>query len=324
MHHLTDPFLISSDRFDGPVLLTGASGCIGAWVLAILARSGVQVIAADLKPDPRRAALIMGDAAADQTWVSLDVTDGKAVTQLAQKRGAQAIIHLAGLQIPFCAAAPAAGARVNVEGTINIFEAARATGIMRTVYASSVAALGFPAGGAWKETLYGAYKTANENTAQVYWNDWQVPTVALRPNVVYGLGRDQGMSSKSTIAIQAAAMGRDYEVPFAGRLSWLYAGEAAAAFIAAVSQDGTGAFAFDLNGDCMTMEAGIKELRTLAPGVALSCTGSPFPFPPDLSDAPLRAHVPGYPSVSPQDGIYTTFTAFEELIAEGRIPDLPV
>ena len=48
MDMLTDPFLIPSNRFDGPVLVPGAGGCIGSWALAILHRSGVPVVAADL------------------------------------------------------------------------------------------------------------------------------------------------------------------------------------------------------------------------------------------------------------------------------------
>jgi nucleoside-diphosphate-sugar epimerase len=36
--------------------------------------------------------------------------------------------------------------------------------------------------------------------------DWGVPSTCLRPGVVYGVGRDQGMTSKTTVAILAAAM----------------------------------------------------------------------------------------------------------------------
>ena len=111
-----------------------------------------------------------------------------------------------------------------------------------------MAAHSFPPGGAYKETLYGAYKVANEQTAYVY---WQVPSICPRPNVVYGVARDQGISSKNTIAIQAAVMGQDYTILFTGRYSWLYAGEAAAAFIATVSQDQEGPHVFDVNGHCM-------------------------------------------------------------------------
>ncbi len=325
MQQLIAPFIIPQNRFTAPVIVTGAGGCIGSWVLAILHHSGVPVVAVDLHDDRRRAALVMGEAAAAElNWQCCDITDYAPFKALIQQHNAQAIIHLAGLQIPFCAANPARGARINVEGTLNVLQAARETGIKRTTFASSVAALGFPAGGPWKETLYGAYKVANEQTAYVYWADWQVPSVCLRPNVVYGLARDQGMSSKNTIAIQAAALGVPYEVGFAGRLSWLYAGEAAAAFIAAVSQDGEGAYAFDLNGSCEEVEQGLVELRKIAPDAQVSCSGTPFPFPPDLSDAALRAHVPDYPSISVQDGIKATYAAFMQLKAEGRLPDLPV
>ena len=324
MTYLTDPFLLPADRFSGAVLVTGAGGCIGAWVCAILSRSGVPVIASDLQVSPARAGLIMGDdEAAALDWQALDVTDGAALTDMVADRGVQAIIHLAGLQVPFCAANPPLGARVNVEGTINVLEAARHAGIKRTVYASSVAAHAFPPGGPYRETLYGAYKVANEQTAFVYWQDWQVPSICLRPNVVYGVARDQGISAKNTIGIQAAAMGVAYDIPFTGPYSWLYAGEAAAGFIAAASRDGEGAHAFDINGRVDTIERGLAEIKRLAPGAAISASGAQFPFPPDLDEAPLRAHVPEYPTVSLRDGVEATFRAFTELKEQGRLPPLP-
>lgn len=325
MDQLTNPFLVSADQFSGPVLVTGAGGCIGAWVLAILHRSGVPVVAADLVDERSRARLIMSPATAEElTWETCDVTDFAAVKSLAETHKVQAIIHLAGLQVPFCAANPALGARVNVEGTINILQTSRELGIKRTVYASSVAALAMPPGGPYKETLYGAYKVANEHTAFVYWADWQVPSVGIRPNVVYGLARDQGMSSKNTVAIQAAAMNTPYEIPYTGDYNWLYAGEAAAAFIAAVSKDGNGAPTFDLNGSCASVEEGLQILKTLAPDATLSCTGDEFPFPPNLDDGPLREHIVPYPSVAVSDGIKATYEAFIELKSQGRLPDLPV
>ena len=324
MKFLTDPFLVDRTELPGPVLVTGAGGCIGAWVCAVLTQSGVDVIASDLAKAPQRAGLVMGEAAAGALdWVALDVTDGEAVTEIVKARGVRAIIHLAGLQVPFCAANPALGARVNVEGTINILEAARAAGIQRTVFASSVAAHAFPPGKGFKETLYGAYKVANEQTAFVYWSDWQVPSVCLRPNVVYGVARDQGISSKNTIALQAAVLDRPYDIGFTGPYSWLYAGEAAAAFIAAVRQDGAGAHAFDLNGRTATIEAGIEVLDGLCPNHSVGPSGAPFPFPPDLDEAPLRAHVPDYPAISVAEGVEATVTAFRQLRSEGRLPPLP-
>jgi len=317
---LLTPFILPKNQCNGPVLVTGAGGCIGAWVVAILNASGVPVVATDLSDNRHRLTVVMGPDAANQIkWESCDVTDYQAVFELAKKQQITAIIHLAGLQVPFCAADPALGARVNVEGTINILQTARELGIQRTAYASSVAALALPPGGPFKETLYGVYKMANEQSAFVYWSDWQVPSVGLRPNVVYGLARDQGISSKNTLAIEAAVKGEAFIIPYTGKYSWLYAGEAASAFIAAVSQDGEGAPVFDLNGQCETIENGIDIITSLAPDAKISCEGTPFPFPPDLDEAPVRFQLPEYPAISVTDGITATFNAFAELHRQGKL-----
>ncbi len=322
MIDLTTPFLIERDLFDGPVLVTGVGGCLGAWTLAILQASDVPVVAADLRDDRYRPSLIMGpDAAASLKWEISDVTDAKALRQLVDKHGIRAIIHYAGLQVPFCASNPALGARVNVEGTINILQTARDAGIKRTVFASSVAAHGLPPGGKYLATLYGAYKVANEQTAHVYWQDWQVPSVCIRPNVVYGVARDQGVSAKFTLAVQAVVQGQSYEIPYSGRLSWLHAGEAAAAFIAAASKEGEGAFVFDLNGGCETVENGIRMLKEYAPEADIAVSGKPFPFPPDMDDGPIRAHL-DYPSIPLAEGISSTYDAFVELQEAGRLKPL--
>lgn len=320
MEFLTDPFLIDAERFDGPVLVTGAGGCIGAWVMAILQRSGVPCVGFDLRDDRRRPALLLGEAgAAALRWETGDIADAAALGDIVRRHGVRAIVHMAGLQVPFCKADPAAGARVNVEGTVNVLQAAREAEIRRTVYTSSVAAYGMPPGGEFLATLYGVYKKANEWTGAVYWQDWQVPSIGVRPNVVYGVARDQGMSSKCTVAIHAAAAGVPFDVPFSGHVSWLYAGEAAAAMIACVSSEQSGAPVFDLNGSCETVEAGLDALRALAPDAEVSCSGTPFPFPSDLDDGPLRAHVGDYPSVSVTDGVRDTLKAFRELVAQGRL-----
>src|SRR5258707_15605341 len=129
---------------------------------------------------------------------------------------------------------PRAASKVNVVGTVNIFEAARGLGIRRIAYASSIAAYGaMDEGHGAMHTLYGAYKYCDEQVAKVYSQDWSVHSVGIRPGVVYGVGRDQGLTSKTTAAILAAAAGKPYEVPFTGGVSWLYAGEAASAFIRA-------------------------------------------------------------------------------------------
>ncbi|MDA9973241.1 NAD(P)-dependent oxidoreductase [Alphaproteobacteria bacterium] len=324
LNFLTNEFLIKDNPFNAPVIVTGAGGCIGSWILAILHRSNIPCVAIDLSEERTRLELLLGEEASKIKWHKCDITDFNSLKKIILSYEPSAIIHLAGLQVPFCAAKPALGARVNVEGTINILEIAKEVNIKRTVYASSVAALGMPPKGPWKETLYGAYKLANEHTAFVYWADWQTPSIGLRPNIVYGLARDQGMSSKNTVAIQAAALDKSYKIPYTGKYSWLYAGEAALAFITSVSKDMVGSHVFNLNGSCETIENGLKLIRELKPNSSVTCEGQPLPFPPDLDDLPLRKHIGDYTSVSVQKGIEHTLKAFKTLKSEGKCPAIPI
>jgi nucleoside-diphosphate-sugar epimerase len=320
MDFLTDPFLIDPGEIEAPVMVTGAGGCIGAWVVAILQRSGVGTVAFDLRDDRRRPELLLGSERAHALkWETGDITDFDGIRQVAEKHGVRSIIHLAGLQIPFCMANPALGARVNVEGTINILQTARVLGLKRLAYASSTAAHGMPPGGEVLSTLYGAYKLANEYTAKVYFLDWGVPSVGIRPNVVYGVARDQGMTASFTIGVAHAVLGEPHDIPYTGALSWLYAGEAAAAFIAAVKRDGDDAFVFDLNGRTDTVETGLQILRGFVPGHQVTATGGPLPVPPDLSDDPIRGHLGDFPAIPTELGIKMTHEAFSLLKSSGKL-----
>jgi nucleoside-diphosphate-sugar epimerase len=324
MESLRTTFTTSAGDFDGPVLVTGAGGCIGSWVLAILTRAGVPVVAFDLRADRRRPALLLDEAALGEvTWTVGDIADTDRVKAVARDHGIRAIVHLAALQVPFCKADPVAGAQANVVGTVNVLEAARERGIRRLAYASSIAAHGVDESKGWLATLYGAYKHCNEQTARVYQQDWGVPSVGLRPGVVYGVGRDQGLTSKTTVAVLAGAAGEAYTVPFRGATSWLYAGEVASAFVHAVSRERDEARVFDCNGVASTVEAGLEQLGRLVPGARLDAGGEPLPFPADLSDEPLRRYLGDYGSISIEDGIAETLGAFRTLLADARVTFTP-
>ena len=315
-----DYFPIEKREFEGRVLVTGAGGCIGSWALALLTRAGVPVAAFDLISDQRRPRLLLPeDQLAKVEWLVGDLSDPAAVTEAARTSGAQVIIHLAALQVPFCKADPVAGARVNVVGTVNVFEAARKLGIKRLAYASSIAAHGAMDGHGTLPTLYGAYKHCNEQTAKVYSQDWGVHSVGLRPGVVYGVGRDQGMTSKTTVAILAAAAKRPYTVPFRGPISWLHAGEVASAFVKAVSKERGAAAVFDINGVATTVEASLQILNKVAPGNRVECSGAALPFPMDLSDEPVRAYLGNYGSVPLEAGIKATYESFGALLQRGLL-----
>ncbi|MBA4739659.1 MAG: SDR family oxidoreductase [Burkholderiales bacterium] len=319
---MIDLFPVNNADFPEPVIVTGAGGCIGSWVIHLLQRSGVNVIALDLHKDTRRPSLLMSDEElASIVWLDGDIANPQTIKSAVEKHKAGAIIHLAALQVPFCKANPILGAQVNVVGTTNVLEAARENGIKRLAYASSIAAHGV-FNPDTVSTLYGAYKFCNEETAKVYMQDWGVPSTCLRPGVVYGVGRDQGMTSKTTAAILAAAMKRAYTVPFNGPVSWLHAGEVASAFIKSVSKPRDEARVFDINGVIATVEESIAKIEAIAPNSKISVEGSPLPFPTDLSDQPLRDYLGDYGSVGLTKGIAHTYEHFCRLIDLGKLePD---
>src|SRR5262249_24480571 len=187
-------FSVDRASFPGPVLVTGAGGCIGSWGLSLLPRSGVQASAFDLSQGKRPPRLLIAGRGLGKTgWEAGGISDSATVMRVFEEVRPCAVIHLAALQVPFCQADPVAGAKVNVVGTASVFEAARKLGIKRLAYASSIAAYGaMDEGLGAMHTLYGAYKHCDEQIALVYSGDWGVGSVGIRPGVVYGVGRDQG------------------------------------------------------------------------------------------------------------------------------------
>jgi nucleoside-diphosphate-sugar epimerase len=314
-----------------PYFVTGAQGCIGAWVVKALVERGDVPVVFDRSPDARRLAAIMTpDQMECVRFVTGDITDSAAVKQALAESLAARIIHLAGLQVPACKADPIAGAAVNVVGTLNVFEAARAAGLSRVVYASSAAVLG-PADSldpvdesapCAPTTHYGVFKRANEGNARVYFLDFGISSIGLRPLTVYGVGRDTGLTSDPTRAIKAALLGRRFHIRFSGTTDFLYVADAAAAFIECADRAPDGAHVFNLHGDVVEVgkivqliDAGLPSpLRGL-----VSFGGPVIPVAPSMNDRAIRAAV-GDLSQTPLDtGIRETIKRFSSLRDEGRL-----
>ena len=314
-------------------LVTGAAGCIGAWVLRNLAREGADVIASDLSADLSRPRLLMDAGAIDRlTFLPLDVTDAVAVRAAVSERGVTRIVHLASLQVPFCRADPTRGSMVNVVGTVNVFEAARAAwGQVRGLsYASSVAVLGparcYPVApveddaAVQPQTIYGVYKEANEGLARVYWQDWQIPSVGLRPYIVYGVARDQGTTSDITKALLAVAAGRPYHIKFGGLVALQHAADVARMFIACARSDHRGAAACNLRNDVVEVSDFVARLERNHGAVGITWEQDrPLPYPGDLGDRGLRSILAEPPHTPLDRAIAETIEAFRLLIKRGEI-----
>ncbi len=302
-------------------LVTGAMGCIGAWMLHHLHEQGKQAVSFDLSETRHRLDLLMSKEQQHAiTFVQGDLTDPDAVKQVFSEYGITHVIHLAALQVPFCRKDPIMGAKVNVTGTINVFEAARAVGMNHVVYASSIAVYGskgeYPDGllgddqPRLPKTFYGVYKVANEDSAKVYHRNHGMTSTALRPYTVYGLGRDQGLTSEPTKAMHAAANGEAYNITFGGKMQFHFASDVARQFIDAVENPLDGAYAFNM-GQPVVAVADVARTITDISGVEVTVEENPLPFPDGFDNNALKQHFATVYETPLEDGIRQTIASFK-------------
>src|ERR1700712_1975820 len=122
-------------------LVTGGAGFIGSNLVDALLARGDEVTVVDDLTTGRRANLD-GAIAAGAELVELDIRDGAALRSLAAERQPQTIFHLAAqIDVRKLLEDPAFDAAVNVGGTANVLDAARAGGDSRVVFISTGGAL---------------------------------------------------------------------------------------------------------------------------------------------------------------------------------------
>ncbi|CAG6393952.1 NAD(P)-dependent oxidoreductase [Streptomyces cocklensis] len=158
------------------ILLTGAAGGLGTMMRGLLPSYGYELRLLDMLP-------IEGEPGA----ITADLADRDALREAV--RGVDAIVHLAGISLESTFDKIL---RANIEGTYNLYEAAREEGVRRVVFASSNHAVGFtprPQGDdplipidtpRRPDTFYGLSKCFGEDLAQLYADLHGIDTVSIR------------------------------------------------------------------------------------------------------------------------------------------------
>ncbi|MCP5096689.1 MAG: NAD(P)-dependent oxidoreductase [Chloroflexi bacterium] len=311
--------------------VTGAMGCVGAWVVRNLVKANTAVTAFDLSENKHRLKLIMSDEEIEQVnFVQGDITDTEVVKTAVLQSNATHIIHLAALQVPFCKANPPVGAAVNVVGSVNVFEAAKAVGIKQLVYASSIAVYGHK--NQYPKLLphdappaplnhYGVFKLANEGTARIYWQDDGIASIGLRPYTIYGPARDQGMTSTPTKAMLAAARGEPYHISFGGSNGFQYTDDIANTFIKAAYTPFRDAAVFNIRGSVVHMRDVIAAIEAAEPSAKGRVTfeDTTLPFPEGQEETALLSLLGEIPYTPLNEGVARTIAQFKTVIANGRL-----
>jgi nucleoside-diphosphate-sugar epimerase len=314
--------------------VTGAQGCIGAWVVKNLVERRQTVFVYDLDLQPKRLGLLLSSEELSRVqFIQGDICEFEKLNAETQRCRITHIIHLAGLQVPTCRTNPRLGSMVNVVGTINVFESALAlkSQLEGLVYASSAAVFGpdedygdtplDETAALLPETHYGVFKQCNEGNARVYFKDHQLSSVGLRPYAVYGPGRDFGVTSGPTKAIKAAVARRPFQIKFGGPVSMQFVDDTARTFIACAEGPRRGARVYNIRGAVMSVEEVIQKIEQVySPARGLiCCTSNRLGIASNLAELGLQEEIGTVPTTSLEAGIAATVEIFERLQREGRL-----
>jgi UDP-glucose 4-epimerase len=234
-------------------LVTGGAGFIGSNLVdALLARGDEVTVVDDLSTGRREnleAALATGAELAEA-----DIRDREAIERIATGTKPEVVFHLAAqIDVRKSVADPAFDASINVGGTANVLEAARAGDGRRVVFASTGGAIYGEGEGQTlplpedaplaPEAPYGQSKFAGEGYLSLYERLYGLSTIPLRLGNVYGPRQDP-LGEAGVIAIFCGRLreGRRPTVFGDGKQTrdYIYVGDVVAAALAAAGSNITG------------------------------------------------------------------------------------
>jgi UDP-glucose 4-epimerase len=256
-------------------LVTGGSGFIGSNLVDALVARGDEVTVVDDLSTGRRENLEEALGAGAEL-VEADVRDAEAMSALAEERNPELIFHLAAqIDVRRSVADPAFDASINVGGTANLLEAARAAGAQRFVFVSTGGAIygegegrQLPLGeDAAEEPLapYGQSKLAGEGYVSLYRRLYRLSGISLRLGNVYGPRQDP-LGEAGVIAIFCGRL-RTSEAPTvfgdgAQTRDYIYVGDVVEAALRAASSEAGGAFNIGTGRETSVLEL-VELLREL-------------------------------------------------------------
>jgi UDP-glucose 4-epimerase len=210
------------------IMVTGGLGVIGSWVTRNLVERGIKVVTYDYTVDT----FLIKDIVKDVNCVTGDVLDFPRLISTIKNNKIERIIHMAALMIPPMEANPYMTYRINVDGTMNILEAARVMDVRRVVYISSQGVYdmargvyAFPEAKPMDEdypkappTVYGATKLFMENMCSNYNRIYGIDFVTVRFGLTYGPGKQarHGAVAINSTMIESGMLGKSLRIPAGG------------------------------------------------------------------------------------------------------------
>jgi nucleoside-diphosphate-sugar epimerase len=213
------------------ILVTGGAGFAGGYLVRELLDRGYRVVVFDLAEFRPEMRFVIGDRIVEVVLERGSIDNFPRVLEVVLKHRPWGIAHLGAIMdINLLDQNPMLALKVNVEGTLNIFEAARLLGVSRVIMLSTIAAIGkkiyepidgdHPTITARTGPLgaYGAGKVAAECFAFAYNQSFGLDTRIVRPSALYGFGMTWFAPNYIKQIVEPAVLGEPVRLPAGGQV----------------------------------------------------------------------------------------------------------
>ena len=282
------------------VLVTGGFGAIGSFVVRRLVHDGHDVTVFSR----HESWALVPDLRGQLRHVAGDVQDAARLAEAVRDHGITRIIHLAAALGGVLEQDPPVGYRVNVLGSMNVFDVAREHGVERVVFTSSKAVYGALRGvhaaptyepvtedyAGQTSNVYGATKKALEDAAYHYRRLFGLDIIALRLGSTFGPGKGRpgshvGYPGLKSRIIDAALAGEEFAIPWADvRDDIVYNRDVAKGAVLACFAPRSAHWQFNIaTGALTSIRDYASEVMRLVPAHRLSFEATPRPAPGNVT-----------------------------------------
>jgi nucleoside-diphosphate-sugar epimerase len=301
-------------------LITGGTGLVASRIARRLAETGKEVVIYDYSPDKDMLEMVIDEKLRPKVKVVKgDILDYDFLAKTIKENNVDSIFHYAAILGDAIKENPCWASKVNVEGTLNCFEAARVLKLKKVVWASSNAV--FPTTFPTKLPkefkpddyvyypwgLYGAAKLFGENAAEYYFQQYGVDITAVRYGpLLFGAGQKRGKSGEVIQELVLnPALGKPAKVPYGDdTMLWLYAEDAARAAVLASQTKRTKVGAYNIGGHSYSVKELFNYVKKLLPEAQMELLPGPYNGPCYNFDTALTEKELGFrPQYSVHDGI---------------------
>jgi nucleoside-diphosphate-sugar epimerase len=213
------------------LLVTGGAGFAGGYVVREALERGYKVVVldvADYRPETR---FVIGELISEVAFERGSMDNLPRVLEVVQRHKPWAIAHLGNIMdLGLLDRNPMLALKVNVEGSLNVFEAARLLGVERVTMTSTIGVIGRkkyePIDGDHPTVLantgpigaYSAAKLAVEAFAYTYKASFGLEFRIVRPSALYGFGMSWFAPNYMKQIVEPAAMGQAVKLTRGGSM----------------------------------------------------------------------------------------------------------